>query len=365
MTKAFRNWQLVVGALVAACGAPQPQPGPVDSGLPAAEDAGVDAGLADAGTVLQPVWRQVASTPVASGLWGSVLTFDPMGRRFIMHGGNTYPAGSVVNDTWAYDIAANAWSQLTTQGDTPPLRYCHCAAFLPTTRQVLIAGGRDAMANVNTAYTLDLATLTWTQVQGPTPAGAIGCTAQWMPSLGKAIVFGGDGPQGVNARTWAFDPATRAFTELAVPSMPAARRDAMHAYDSQLDRLILFGGARQIRSAYLDDLAFFNGTTWANPTPQGTHPSPRRYGASGMDEVHGRWLLFGGTNDLDDFGDLWVIDPVLVEFTRADVAGSPAARAFTASGVDAPSGTLYLFGGLEAASFTARSEGWAVSLELR
>lgn len=357
------KWQwAVLAALLAGCSAPMvtPDAGEVDAGLPSEADAGVDAGV-----LLVPVWSSIAATPVASGLWGSVLTFDPVGKRFILHGGNTYPTGAVINDTFSYDLATNTWSTLVTTGDAPPLRYCHCAAYLPAQRQVLIVGGRDANANVNSAFTLSLETNTWQAVTGPTPTGAIGCNAHFLPKLGKAIVFGGDGPSGVNANTWSYDPAARAFTQLMPATNAPARRDAMAAYDPIQERYLLYGGAERIRSTYLDDVAFFDGTRWFVPTPPRPRPSPRRYGASGYTTQLSRWLIFGGTNDTDDFGDLWIIDPIASTFERLDFPGGPSARGFAASGIDEDTGRLFVFGGLNVVGFTAYADSWVLRFDRR
>lgn len=342
-------------------------PPPQDAG--SLEDAGLDAGVSDAGVpdagvaTLVPVWTAAPAAPVASGLWGTVLSFDPVDRRFILHGGNTYPAGGVLSDTWSFSIGSGQWTKLTTTGDAPPLRYCHCAAYLPNQRQVLIAGGRDSNGLVDSAYTLDLVTLAWTRVTGTVPTGAIGCTAHWMPNQGRAIVFGGDGPSGVNDKTWAYDPSARTFAELMPPARAYARRDAMSIYEPVQGRLFLFGGAVQIRNQYLDDIAMFDGTTWVDTLAPAPHPTARRYGASGYDPHHARWLLFSGTNDVDDFDDLWVIDPVTFEFKRELTASGPAKRGFSASGIDEVTGALYVFGGLTTPGFVALADGWTLRLE--
>jgi hypothetical protein len=338
---------------------------PQDAGT--VEDAGVDAGVADAGVAsLVPVWSATASTPVASGLWGTVLAFDPVDRRFILHGGNTYPTGGVVSDTWSFSIASGQWTKLTTTGAAPPLRYCHCSTFLPNQRQVLIAGGRDSGGLVDSAYTLDLATLEWTQVTGAVPTGAIGCNAHWMPNQARAIVYGGEGMGGVTSNTWAYDPAARTFTLLSPAVPPPGRRDAMSAYEPVNGRMFVFGGAARIMQSYLDDVAIFDGSGWlSTPAPE-PHPTRRRYGASGYDAVHARWVLFSGTNDVDDFDDLWVIDPVTFEFTLAPrVTPSPVKRGFAASGIDEVTGALYVFGGLSNPGFTAMSDGWKLQLTER
>ncbi|MDP2273240.1 MAG: kelch repeat-containing protein [Archangium sp.] len=321
-----------------------------------------DAGVTDAGVTitLVPKWKSTTDAPVSMGVWGTVLSFDPIDRRFIMHGGNT-STNAVSSDTWSFSIATKQWTKLTTTGDAPPVRYCHCAAYLPGQKQVLIVGGRNQSALVNTAYTLDLQTLAWTQVTGTVPTGAIGCTAHWMPTQQRVIVFGGDSPSGVNDRTWSYDPAARTFTQL-MPATPAfARRDAMSIYDPVQDRLFMFGGAIQIRQQYLDDVAVFDGTNWADFSAPDPHPTRRRYGASGYDALHAKWLLFSGTNDTDDFDDLWVIDTVTFEFKRVMATG-PAKRGFAASGVDEVTGTLYVFGGLTTPRQDSLVDGWTLQL---
>ncbi|MFO0594822.1 MAG: kelch repeat-containing protein [Myxococcaceae bacterium] len=352
---------MLLTLVLAGCGATST---PTDAGFDgqdAGGDPNGDAGV-DAGTLVA-VWRPVAATPVPTGLWGTELTFDPVDRRFIVHGGNTYPTGDVTNDTYSYSIATDTWTKLTTTGDAPPLRYCHCTAFLPTTREVLVAGGRNGSTTVDSAYTLDLATLTWRQVMGAVPTGAIGCVGQWMPKLGRAVVFSGEGMAGLNSITWTYDPATRAFSKAAPPFTAPPRRDAMRIYDPVQERLFVFGGAERIFSSYFEDLAIYDGTTWFNPTPPWPHPSPRRYGASGYDAKSALWMLFGGTNDTDDYGDLWLIDPLLSTFTETASTGGPGPRGFAASGVDEVTGRLYVFGGLHTQGFTAISEGWSLALE--
>ncbi|MDX2015108.1 MAG: kelch repeat-containing protein [Myxococcaceae bacterium] len=334
-------------------------------------DAGADAGQAttdggsldggtDAGVVVPVGWARTTGTPGPDGLWGTMLAFDPVDRRFILHGGHRVP-GRIQNETWSFSIASATWTKLATTGPMMPFRYCHCTAYLPSTRQVLVAGGRNSGANVDSAFTLDLATLEWQPVMGPVPTGAIGCLAHWVPSLNRAIVFGGDGPRGVNDRTWAYDPATRAFTELMPATRAAARRDPMSVFEPATGRILAFGGSTQIMQSYLDDVVTFDGTTWTTHAQMGTRPSPRRYGASGWDARRGRWMLFGGTNDADDRNDLWLVDPATFTFEQQSTPNGPSARGFAASGVDEVTGTLYIFGGF-AGGTTPLNDGWTLRL---
>lgn len=372
MPRPFEYWRCLPLLLMGACApmAPVPDAGAALPDAGVASDAGTatDAGSAadagtDAGVVIPLGWARTADAPGPNGLWGTVLAFDPVDRRFILHGGNRAPMGSVQNETWSFSIERAAWTKLTTTGETMPFRYCHCTTYLPAQRQVLVAGGRNTNTTVDSAYTLDLQTLEWSRVMGPVPTGGIGCTAHWVPATGRALVFGGDGAGGVNNRTWAYDPTARAFTQLTPATSPPARRDGMSAFEPVTGRVLLFGGAVALMRTYLDDLATFDGTTWTLVPPAGPRPSARRYGASGFDPVHRRWVLFGGTNDADDLDDLWLINPQTLDFQlQPAMAGAPSRRGFSASGVDEVTGTLYVFGGLEVASFTSHADSWTLRL---
>lgn len=373
MTDLQRNWQsttiLAAALLMTACSPASPPP--VDGGTfvdgGASDDAGVmaDAGAdggTDAGLVIPTGWARTADTPYPTGLWGTMLAFDPVDRRFILHGGNRAPNGSVQNETWSFSIASATWTKLTTTGAAMPYRYCHCTTYLPAQRQVLVAGGRNTNTTVDSAYTLDLATNEWTQVMGTVPTGGIGCSAHWMPNVGRAIVFGGDGAGGVNARTWSYDPVARAFTQVMPATSPPARRDAMTVFEPASNRLLMFGGAVRLMQSYLDDVATFDGTTWTLVPAAGARPSPRRYGASGYDSVHQRWLLFGGTNDADDYDDLWLVTPGTLSFQLEMLPGRPSRRGFAASGIDEQTGTLYVFGGLTTSTFAALADSYTLKL---
>lgn len=363
----FRNWHLVPLLGLVAC-SPLPMT-PTDSGLAEVDagsldagpptDAGVDAGV-DAGALAPLGWAPTVGTPGPDGLWGTMLAFDPMERRFILHGGQRM-VGRIQNETWSFSIASSTWTKLPTTGETMPFRYCHCTTYLPTTRQVLVAGGRNRQATVDSAYTLDLATLAWQRVDGPVPTGAIGCLAHWVPSLARAVVFGGQGNSSVTDTTWAYDPSARTFTQLTLATRPPARRDPMSVFEPSSGRILMFGGAVAITQSYLDDVASFDGTTWTLHPPVGARPTPRRYGATGWDARAGRWILFGGTNDADDLADLWLVDPTTFAFQPQTLQGAPSARGFAASGVDELTGTLYVFGGLVGTSVPL-SDGYTLRL---
>ena len=73
------------------------------------------------------------------------LPYDPDHQRLILFGGwRDLPApdlGGWLNDTWAYDAAANAWTDLKPGGELPPVRQSYGMVYDPTTRRMILFGG--------------------------------------------------------------------------------------------------------------------------------------------------------------------------------------------------------------------------------
>ena len=94
----------------------------------------------------------------------------------------------------------------------------------------------------------------------------------------------------------AYSQTSGAWQQLNPAIAPSARFMAAMAYDSLHQQVVLFGGspAPSTITLYQDTWAF-DGTNWANRTPQGTaSPSPRSGSSIAFDARHGTMVLFGG-----------------------------------------------------------------------
>ena len=190
---------------------------------------------------------------------GCVMAYDSVGRRVILFGGASYPAGCS-SETWALDGRANAWTNLNPSGTLPPARYLGAMVY--------------------------------------------------NASSGRAILFGGtDGSTSLND-TWAYDPVTNAWIDLS-PSgaVPPARSMFGIAYDSGKDRVVVFGGLNSTPTSatYLNDLWAYDAAanTWTELSPPGTIPSARTGASLVFDSLSGDLLLFGGWDGESELNDLW------------------------------------------------------------
>src|SRR5207249_318598 len=161
-------------------------------------------------------WTDMAPASSPLGRDSPTLTYDSAADRVILFGGTVSGRGDS-NETWAYDFRANAWADMAR---TPPARYGHAMAYDSQSDRIILFGG-------------------WTGTQQSND-------------------------------TWAYDFNANTWTDMAPATSPPGRYLHAMAYDSQSDRVILFGGD----GGYNDTGAYeFDAETWTGTPPTAT-PAP-------------------------------------------------------------------------------------------
>jgi Galactose oxidase, central domain len=360
----MRAW--VIGFLtvgVLGCGSSSNGAGPSQGGGDAG-DGEDSAGDADNGTT--PTWTAFASRGTDSR-WGVPLAYASKEATFIAFSGSQYPGGALAGaGTFSLDPATGTWTKLDDVNPPNP-RYCGCTTYLPDQDQVLLVGGQAGEGPLPPgAWTLDLATSTWTAVSGPLPTGVIGCTSAYMANIHKAVVFGGASATEATSDTWVYDPVAASFAQLSPAAHPTGRADSTGAYDpGEGGRMLIFAGTSDEVDAtgHDNDLWAFDGTTWTQLEATGGPPSVRRVAAGGFDAVRRRWVIFGGTDETVDRGDLWMLDVGSLVWTQLSKTAPASARGFASAGYDPTSDSYIVIGGLQQPAGTRLSDGW--KLELR
>lgn len=170
--------------------------------------------------------------------------------------------------------------------------------------------------------------------------------------------------------TWVYDAAAAKWTKRHPALSPAARSYYAMAYDSKLDRLVLFGGENVNHGDYFADTwAYsFGANRWTQMRPKESPPA-RDYSVMAYDSVRDRILLFGGADSNETpFDDLWAYDLGRDTWSELKPTGArPTARAWHAMAFDNEAGVLVLFGGgptraeytNEVWTFDPRTDTWS------
>ena len=256
---------------------------------------------------------------------GQSMIYNPDTGKVILFGGcpGATLEGSTVteqkytafNDTWAYDPAANTWTNLEPSGDVPSAREQYSMAYDSGTGKVIVFGGYDPKTGYGLADTwaYDPAANTWTNLKpsGDVPPATIFQSMIYDARDKKVILFGGIGADRILNDTWAYDPATNTWTNLN-PSgdVPSARDAHTMVYDSANGRVILFGGdtGRTDTSVSPNDTWAYDPSAnkWTERSPLGDVPSGRSDYSIAYDSGAGKVILFGGVGgDGFTLSDTW------------------------------------------------------------
>jgi N-acetylneuraminic acid mutarotase len=154
------------------------------------------------------------------------MVYDPASKRAILFGGADHDqSDGAVNDTWAYESAANAWTKLLPGGDLPSPRTGHAMVYDPVSKKVILFGGVGGQGDesLNDTWAYDLAANTWTNLQpsGDPPPARSSYSTVYDPIGRKMIIFGGAGAEGLFNDIWTYDPAANTWTKLAGSAAPS------------------------------------------------------------------------------------------------------------------------------------------------
>ena len=297
-------------------------------------------------TCLQPTGK------APSGRLGHVMAYDPGLGKMILFGGWDGSGTVQFNDTWAYDPSAKTWTELNPAGDVPSVRGMLGAAYDPSDGTVLIFGGCGGESQaMNDLWAYDPAANTWTQLEAGSdiPSLRRDHAMVYVPSLGQVILFGGCEGLTSYDDTWAYDPAANIWTELhPAGDVPCARVCHTMVYDPGSGKVILFGGGDEANTAMNDLWAYDPAeNVWAELHPAGDVPCARLGQAMVYNPASGKVILFGGMDQaMNNLNDLWAYDPAANTWTELQPVGDvPPARDSHAIACDPASGKVILFGG--------------------
>jgi len=164
------------------------------------------------------------------------------------------------------------------------------------------------------------------------------------PATGSLILVGGFNPDHFMNDTWKWNGTSwRALTpRFILPSLTGASL----AYSSTLGKLILFGGQGGMGVPFNDTTWAWDGTNWSY-VPMSPSPLPRAFASMASVPGGGPILLFGGWSKESGsvLGDTWTLASAWSQNTQTP-APSPRENASLAS--DPSSNSLLLIGGDDA-----------------
>ncbi|MEO8129387.1 MAG: kelch repeat-containing protein [Bryobacteraceae bacterium] len=276
-------------------------------------------------SLAQRRWAEVpASGSKPPARFGHTLIHDPVRNRLVVFGGQS---GGFFSDVWAFDIQRGAWQQLGRDEAGPSRRYGHSAIYEPVRDRMIISHGFTDEGRFDDTWAFDLAANTWKNISpsGIRPLRRCLHHAAYDGTNNQMYLYGGCSsgfgpcPQG---DLWSFDLNNNSWTERTAQLNPPAREHYGMAFDSERGKLVVFGGRG---AGVLNDTWEYDPQrrAWQQVTPEGTRPSPRERHEAAYANDRGTIFFFGGVTGSGNTNELWMLGPALI----------PAVPVFTQNGV--------------------------------
>lgn len=309
-----------------------------------------------------PTWTALAATSGPVAREDHTWTVDPDGGVAYLFAGRD--GGSVYGDLWAYDLAADSWTELQPAGSLPPARFGHEAAWVDGVGVVVFAG-QAGSTFFNDLWAFDPAAAAWRLLPaaGAVPIPRYGTCAAVGPD-GRLWISHGFTSDGIRfADTVAYDFATGTWTEeTPLADRPIAR--CLHGcWWTDDERFVLFAGQTTGVTALGDLWELRRGerpgtNAWAQVT--GTLPSERNLYAH--TRIDGAMLVFGGQAlDGSYVGGLWSFADAGTAASEVQAAGDePPGRAGAEMVHDPARGRVLLFGGRDGGG--ALADLWSLTV---
>lgn len=268
------------------------------------------------GNALGDTWlfdlESSAWTPVDSAgpspRFGNAAAVDADNEQFWLFAGQ---AGSnFYNDTWQFDFATGLWAMVSDGSiGAPSPRYGLGAAMAG--QQFVISHGFTFEGRFDDTWQFDPASSAWTNI---TPSGVRPlnrCLHELIDSGSGILLYGGCSsgfgpcPQG---DTWSLDSQAGVWSEITPATGPPARSNPSVVWSETAGGAVLFGGQTELGKSNdlwigaIGDAGF----AWSSLTGSGEAPAPR---SSHDAVVVGRTMyLFGGLTDAGATSELWALD---------------------------------------------------------
>jgi Galactose oxidase, central domain len=277
------------------------------------------------------------------------------GRTALLFGGRD--GATVHGDLWEYDLAADAWTQLTPAGRVPPPRFGHETVWVDGVGLVVFAGQAGATF-FNDLWAYDPEAGMWAELPatGDVPVARYGSCAAIGPDgrLWISHGFTSDGVRFSDTRAYDFAAGTWADETPDTGARPVER--CLHGCWWTDDGTLALYAGQTTGTTALDDWWVLDGDAWT--AVEGTLPPERNLYA--RVRMAGATLVFGGQAlDGSYRNDAWLLPDGASDASSLTAEGAPPGRAGGELVRDVASDRVLLFGGRTADG--TLSDLWALT----
>lgn len=290
------------------------------------------------------------------------LAYDTESDRVVMFGGLD---AAMSAETWAYDFDTNTWANMA-PATAPQGRGSPAMMYDSASDRVVLFGGEVDGVGQNDTWTYNFNANEWTRMNPATaPSPRWGHRMAYDTQSDRIVLFGGHTSQGGSEvflyDTWLYDLDSNTWTNVTSESRPTSPDHCGSAYDVESDRTLCFGGAVGSIFVTTDETWLFDVETqaWTEVAPA-LRPSPRFLTAAAYDQGSDRVILFGGgQGTATGRADTWAYDANANEWSDRNPGTAPPGRLGHKMAHDIESDRVILFGGVRSLGGESFEGSWA------
>lgn len=208
---------------------------------------------------------------------------------------------SDLKDVWSYDVKNNIWKEEGVYAASPVKGGAHSPAYDIESDRIV------ALNSEGETWTYDFKAQNW-EKRNPekSPCARAGHKTAYDSESDRIILFGGFGGKSVNDPvyndTWSYDYNTDTWTLMKPENPPGIRMYHVMAYDSESDRVILWGG--RVLENVVDNFIWaydYNSNAWEKHKTVNGPESALTYSAMASHSPTGKMILYGGATLISSF----------------------------------------------------------------
>ena len=292
------------------------------------------------------------------------MAYDSESKQMIMFGGTAGDPSIQENkktDTWAFDPVTYQWKQMSPCPH--PQEIAGDMTYNSKADRIILVFPSDPESPGSWDFTLtqtwayDFNTDTWSRL-ADVPGGRIGARIVYDSESDKVILFGGFTLK-YNIYyddTWAYDYNSNTWTLMQSGSFPQGQNYQCMAYDPKADRIVNWGGDNANLWTY-----DYNTDTWKQQMPNKISPTASYYCGFTYDEKAELFILYGGSDVGSD--ETWTYDLASNTWQKLEPPQNPGGLSRHTLVYDPVTDRTILFGGqIGGAQFSYSEEIWVFDL---
>ena len=306
--------------------------------------------IISSGTIGTLIFIAIIQNASPSARYGSAMVYDPVLQKEIFFGGGYQDASGyeLFNDMWLFDSIGNLWTEINPTVKPSP-RSGHSMVYDPVNQKTILFGGWvDTIGLMSDTWIFDSQTNQWTEVFPVNqPSNRQSFSMYYDSDAQRVLLFGGYREVGGHLDDiWEYNYTDNSWTELSPLSSPSGRYGSRMVYDPIHEKGILFGGRA---TSIMDDTwdYYYGNNTWLEKSIS-SRPDTRYWHGMVYDSNNQKVIVFGGRNTGapgEALEDTWIFDPSNNEWTEVVPANNPSNRMDFSIAYDNNNQKVILFGG--------------------